>query len=206
MKAAVAAWLALLLAAGEPHCLTAQVAIHVSAGARYSSTLVRDSIVAPFTVRPAIAPAIAATATLPLDPPWSALAVLDVSRSEVRRLEADGTTADVTAATTLALSLALERRLRPDLAARVGIGLLKYLPSEDVGLFRDGGGALFPLGQVGVVYAPPFGAARGLALEARYDLHRFITPALRNEGFTAARTVHRVALALVARLRSGPPS
>jgi len=54
------------------------------------------------------------------------------------------------------------------------------------------------LGALGVSYALPLGgsALRGLALRARYDIQRFLTPALRNEGFTSGELVHRVALTL----------
>jgi len=50
----------LLSAAGG---LRAQLSLHAALGARYSSALVHDSIVAPFDLRPAMAPALAITAT-----------------------------------------------------------------------------------------------------------------------------------------------
>ncbi len=48
-------------ASPPPFPLEAQVTVGVQAGVRYSSTLVHDSIVAPFDVRPALAPVAAIT-------------------------------------------------------------------------------------------------------------------------------------------------
>ena len=79
------------------------------------------------------------------------------------------------------------------------VGGLKYLPSEEIGIFREGGGAIAPLGVVSVLYGLPVGARnkpRPLWLEARYDIHGFTTAALKNDGFTASQIVHRVALLL----------
>src|SRR5437899_12262880 len=50
----------LLSAAGG---LRPQLSLHAALGARYSSALVHDSIVAPFDLRPAMAPPFAITAT-----------------------------------------------------------------------------------------------------------------------------------------------
>src|SRR5439155_1230837 len=86
---------ATMLAALAASPLAAQVTVGVQAGGRYSSALVRDSIVTAFNVRPALAPVVAGS---------------------------------------------------------------------------------------------------HLSIEARYDLHPFVTPALRAEGFDASRLVHRVAL------------
>src|SRR5439155_371728 len=82
-------------------------------------------------------------------------------------------------------------------AAGAGVGGLKYLPAGETGIFRSGAGGVLGLAGAVVSYAPPrVGGRWQLGIEARYDVHRFITPALRSEGFTSARTVHRIALAL----------
>lgn len=70
-----------------------------------------------------------------------------------------------------------------------------YVGAEG-GVFREGRGGIFPLGAAALRYAPPPLAHRRLALEVRYDLHRFITPALRTQGFLSARPVHRIAVAV----------
>src|SRR5216117_3452315 len=98
----------------------------------------------------------------------------------------------------LALTVGVARRLAPGLAADAAIGGLKYLPAADNGIFAGGTGGVTALGALGVSYALPLGGStlRGLALRARYDIQRFLTPALRNEGFTSGEIVHRVALTL----------
>jgi hypothetical protein len=85
MPRQVAIVAALTLAASPAHRLTAQLAVDVSAGARYTSTLVHDSIVAPFDVRLALAPTVAVTVGTPLERGWAAPVTFDFSTSELQR-------------------------------------------------------------------------------------------------------------------------
>lgn len=194
-----------LLTARPPDRLTAQASFSASLGARYTSTLVHDSIVAPFDVRIGLSPAATLAASLPLEVPWTADVTLDVSYGAVSRHDQGGTVAPITHVTTLTLGVGLRRDLRHGFSASAGAGLLAYLPSERIGIFRDGGGPVVPTGTAVLGYSPPLAARRGLALEARYDLHGFLTPALRTEGFVNSTVVHRVALAIRYRLRGGAP-
>jgi hypothetical protein len=57
---------------------------------------------------------------------------------------------------------------------------------------------------LGVSWGPTVARRYRLALDLRYDVHRFITPALRDVGFTESRVVHRLALALRAGIGSAP--
>lgn len=184
--------LASALAVSPSARLPAQVSFHVSIGARYSTTLVHDSIVTGFDVRPAIAPALLVIVREELRPGWSVDGTIDVTPSSLRRHEGSGTF-DAGSFTALAFTVGVRREISWGLSARAGIGALKYAAGQ-TGIFREGSGGLFPLGTVAATFAPRFGARRRLALEARYDLHRFITPALRTQGFNDSRPVHRVAL------------
>lgn len=175
-----------------PNRLAAQVSLHLAAGIRSSSTLVHDSIVGPMDLRPALAPALLLTARDDLSDRWSADVTLDVSSGGLRRHEG-GDSFDAGSATTLAFTVGLRRRVFPGLAARFGVGGLTYA-AERTGLFHEGTGGLMPLVTLAAGYAPPFGARRHLEVEARYDLHRFITPSLRTAGFDDPRPVHRLAL------------
>lgn len=183
--------------------LAAQVRIDVTAGARYTTRLVHDLIVTPFDVRAGLAPAVSVSASLPLDPPWRLAGVLDVSSSNVARYDAGGATAPITGVTTVTLGLGLARPLKPWLDGRMVLGAIKYFPADRVGLFQDGG-PFFPFGQLTFDAAPSFAARLGLALELRYDIHRFTTPALRDEGFISSRVIHRVALGIRVAVRRGP--
>lgn len=171
----------------------AQVSFSVFAGVRRSSVLVHDQIVNPFDVRPALAPAFSVTAALPLDLPWRASATVDVSTSDLRREDFGGGTVSITHLTTAALTVGLSRTIDPWLSATLRIGAIKYLPSQDLGLFQTGG-PFFPFAQVAFDLTPPFVGRYGLGLEVNADVHKFITDALRTEGFTESRGVVRVAV------------
>jgi len=190
------------LTARPPDRLSAQVSVHLSAGARYTTTLVSDSIITNFSVRPAIAPALAFTVGTPIDTTgkWTVEAILDWSRSDLVRHDEGGSTQSLGGVGTLGVSVGMRRHLLPWLSARASVGGLKYLPANEAGIFSLGSGSLFPLGGLAVEAAPPFGARWGLALETRVDLHQFITPALRAEGFQDSRRVVRVALGVRAGL------
>lgn len=181
-----------------PNRLSAQVSFHLAAGVRYSSALVHDSITVPFDLRPALAPALLLTVRDELRSGWSADVTLDVAPSGLRRHEGGGTF-DAGSFTAVAFTVGVRRNIGP-LTGRLGVGGLAYA-ADDTGVFREGSGGLFPLGTVAVTYVPRFGARRRFEVEARYDLHRFITPALRTQGFVDSRTVHR--LAVVARVGWG---
>jgi hypothetical protein len=194
--------LAAALAWWAPSGLPAQLALEVSAGARYTTPLVRDAIVTPFDVRPALAPALAVSITTPLKRGWGAVAVLDASTSDLTRRSDDGSTVSLGRLTTAALSVGVERRIAARVTARLAVGGLKYLPADDRGIFRSGS-AIAPLGSVTLTRALSVGGGKRLALEARYDVHGFTTPALRDEGFDGTRSVHRITVALRARFGVG---
>ena len=183
--------LALLAVCPSTH-LPAQVSFHISVGARYSTTLVHDSIVTGFDVRPAIAPALLVTVREELRPAWSVDGTLDVTPSSLRRHE-NGGSFEAGSATAIAFTVGLRREISYGFSARAGIGALKYAAAE-TGMFREGTGGLMPLGTVAATYQPSFGARRRLAFEARYDIHPFITPALKTQGFKDSRPVHRLAV------------
>lgn len=189
---AFAFWMAFTV--GPSDRLAAQVSFHVAVGARYSSTLVHDSVVTAFDLRPALAPAFLVSVRDELRPGWSADVTLDVAPSGMRRRESSGSF-DAGSFTAVAFTVGLRRQFAPGVSARAGVGGLRYL-ADQTGVFREGSGGIFPLGTVAATYAAPLPFARKhrLEVEARYDIHQFITPALRTEGFTASRPVHRVAI------------
>jgi hypothetical protein len=194
---------AIMLALGvlAPRQLAGQLAVGVAAGARYSTPLVRDSIVTPFNVRPALAPMVAVTLATPLTRDWAADITLDFSTSPVWRHDSDGSRVAVGRVSTAAFTVGLERRLPAGFFTRIGVGGLKDIPSENSGIFRLGSGSIAGLGALALGHALPLGGRDRFTIEARYDVHGFTTPALRDEGFGSARAVHRVALILRADTR-----
>lgn len=158
--------------------------------------MVGDSIVQPLSVRPALAPALALTVATPPEHGWAGQATLDFSTSALQRHDADGTTTDLGNVSTLGFTVGVRRDIAAGFTAAAGAGGLKYFPGYDTGIFRQGAGSIAGLAMVTVEYTPAAATRYGLAAQARYDVHRFITPALEREGFTSPRTVHRVALAV----------
>lgn len=181
--------------------LTAQAALHATLGARYTSTLVHDSIVTALDVRPDIAPALALALALPLSRPWRLDILLDVSTSAVRRRDANGFVAPITRLWMVGAGVGLRHPLATWLDGRAAAGVLTHLPAKSVGLFAEGGG-IAPFASVALALTPPPVTRYGLALEIAGDAHRFQTPALRDAGFTASRLVYRVTAGIRSRIWS----
>ena len=184
------------LTAHPPNRLAAQVSFHVSAGPRYTTTMVHDSIVSPFDLRPAIAPALLLSVRDELSPGWSADVTLDLTHAGLRRYETTGTF-DAGSFTAIAFTVGLRHLVKPHVTARVAAGGLKYAADQS-GVFRQGNGGLFPVAALGVAYD-----IKRFEIDARYDVHRFSTPALRSVGFTDARPVHRFTVTVSARVLGG---
>jgi hypothetical protein len=192
------------LAAAPLTSLTGQVAVYFSMGARYNGTLVHDSIVQPFDVRTTHGLAFTTSLELPTYRHWSAGVMVDYSRGMLQRHDRDGATVDLYTTGTLAFGVTLRRELSRTLGVRLTTGGLRYLPSRKTGIFQGGAGELYPLVGVALDWAPVMVRVRGLAVELRADSHRFLTQALRDEGFDDRRNVHRVTIAIradLARLR-----
>ncbi len=185
-----------LLVAGSATHLTAQTSFHATLGVRYTSSLVHDSIVTPLDVRADLAPALTGAVDLPLSGPWKLELLADVSTSPVRRHDAGGFTAPITRVWTVGVAVGLRRRLRAWLEGRGAVGGMKYLPAASVGVFSSGSGGVIPFGSLAFDAAPEILSHRRLAVEIGGDLHRFLTPALRNAGFTESRVVYRVTAGL----------
>jgi hypothetical protein len=163
--------------------------------------LVHDSIVVPIDVQPSIAPALALSVSERTRTPWTPDATIDLSWSGLERHES-GTSTKITSLTTFAFTVGVRHALTRGVDARIGLGVLKYLPGEKIGLFRDGSG-ISALGTASVEWIPSATAGRGIGVALQYDVHRFSTPALQSEGFTSRQLVHRLALGVMARLSGG---
>jgi hypothetical protein len=188
-----------VLTAIPPDRLSAQVSVHLAAGVRYSSTLVHDSIVTPFDLRPTLAPALQVSVRDELRPRWSVDATLDVTPSGLRRHESGGSF-DAGSFTALAFTIGLRHQVATGVTARLGVGGLAYA-ADQTGVFRQGTGGFFPVAALAATYTP----FRRLGIEARYDVHRFSTPALRGVGFTGPRPVHRFTVGVSARVFGEAP-
>jgi len=181
-----------------PNRLAAQVSLQIAIGARYSTTLVKDSVVVPIELQPTLAPVVQFSVRDAFPGPWTGDATLDISHAGLDRRES-GSSVSAGSATNVALTLGLRRSLGHGVAARLGFGGLIYSASAP-GVFNNGNGGLMPLVSLTGAYAPPIAASHGLEVSVQYDLHRFMTPALRSTGFNRPRPVHRIAIAVSARV------
>jgi hypothetical protein len=184
---------ALLLAAGAGP-LHAQMDYYARAGGMWASTLVRDVLVTEVTVQQSIAPMIALGAGMPISPGYRA-GVEATFASGGYSAEQDGADTDLGTLRTASLLLGLDGPVVQSLRWRVGLGGIFYLPSEDQGIFLEGGPIRFVAG-AGADWRHPVMSRWDLMVSARYDVHRFTTDELEQRGFSQAQSVNRVSLSV----------
>ena len=78
---------------------------------------------------------------------------------------------------------------------RAGVGLLRYWPANEQGIFLRGGSTRFLVG-AGVDYRRPVFPRWDLMASLRYDFHRFTTDELAARGFSGTQGVQRLSLTL----------
>ena len=183
----------LLLAAGAGP-LHAQTDYYARAGAMWASTLVRDVLVTEVTVQQSVAPMVALGASCrsrpaiaPASRPPSPPAASRPSRTASKPISAPCAPPRSCWGWT--------GRSWQNLRWRVGLGGLFYLPSEDRGIFLEGGPIRFVAG-AGADWRRPVMTKWDLMVSARYDLHRFTTDELEQRGFSQAQGVSRVSLSV----------
>ena len=184
---------ALLLAAGTG-ALHAQTDYYARAGAMWSSTLVRDVLVTEVTVQQSIVPMVALGASMPISPGYRAALEATVS-SGGYSAEQDGAETDLGTLRTASVLLGLEGPIWRMVRWRVGLGGLYYWPSEDRGIFLQGGPLRFLAG-AGADWRSPVMSSWDLIVSARYDVHQFTTDELDRRGFSQSQGVSRVSLSV----------
>ena len=185
---------ALLLAAGTG-ALHAQTDYYARVGAVGANTLVRDAIGNEIRVRQSIAPMVALGASLPFSPGYRA-GVEATLASGGFDAEQDGLgETDLGTLRTASLLLGLDGPISSTLGWRAGIGGLLYWPSEESGIFLQGGPVRFLAG-AGVDWRRPVLSSWDLMASARYDFHRFTTDELERRGFSQAQGVSRISLSV----------
>ena len=182
----------LLMAAAAP--LEAQLDYYARVGVTGSSPLVRDVLFEPFETGQGIAPTLVAGLSIPVGTE-NRLGVEGslVSGSLRASPEDGGDDVDLGRLTTLSAMANAEGAVSGPVRWRVGIGVIKYLPSEEAGLFAQGGPMRYVVGG-GLDFRRPTFGSWDLMISARYDFHRFTTEELRDRGFTQAQGVQRGSL------------
>jgi hypothetical protein len=185
---------ALLLAAGVSG-LQAQTEYYARLGAVGASDLLRDRIINPITVRQAIAPMIALGGSLPVGPRGYRVDLEATLASGKFHSTERGADTDLGTVRTATAMLGLEGPVRGNFRWRLGLGGIRYFPSDDQGIFLQGGTTRFLAG-AGVDYRRPALAKWDLLTSLRYDFHRFTTDALESRGFSQTQGVSRVSLSI----------
>ena len=184
---------ALLLAAGTG-ALHAQTDYYARAGAMWSSTLVRDVLVTEVTIQQSITPMVALGAGMPIAPGYRA-GIEAILSSGGMSAEQDGSETDLGTLRTASVLLSLDGPVWRTIRWRVGLGGLFYWPSEDRGIFLQGGPVRFLAG-AGADWRHPVMPSWDLMISGRYDIHRFTTDELERRGFSQAQGVSRVSLSV----------
>jgi hypothetical protein len=184
---------ALLLAAGSG-VLNAQTDYYARVGVVGASTLVRDVLGTEITVRQAIAPMAAIGASMPISPGYRAGIEATVASGGFDA-EQDGSETDLGTLRSGSVLVGLDGPIWKTVRWRVGLGGLFYWPSEESGIFLQGGPIRFLAG-AGADWRRPVMPSWDLMVSARYDFHRFTSDELKTRGFSQAQGVSRISLSI----------
>jgi hypothetical protein len=186
--------LALLLPAGTQG-LRAQTEYYARLGAVGASSLLSDVVVNQITVRQSIAPMIALGGSLPIGPSGYRFGLEGTLASGKFHSSESGIDAGLGTLRTGTLLLDLEGPIVRALRWRLGVGGLRYFPSDKDGIFRSGGTTRFLAG-AGLDYRRPVLSKWDLMTSLRYDFHRFTTRELELRGFAQTQGISRVSLSV----------
>jgi hypothetical protein len=187
---AAAALLVVLTAAGLP-AAEAQTDFYARLGLTGASNLLKDNILQQqIEVRQSLAPTLALGVSIPFTPLYGVGLEATATSSGFHSTES-GNRTDLGTLRSGSIMLGLDGPVWRRFRWRAGIGLLKYWPAEDRGIFLRGGSTRFLVG-AGLDYRQPVLPRWDLMASLRYDFHRFTTDELVARGFNGTQGVHRV--------------
>jgi hypothetical protein len=186
--------LAMLLAGAAPR-LCAQSEYHLRVGAVGATNLLRDVIVTEVTLRQSIAPMVAFGGSLPIGPRGYRANLEGTLASGSYHSKQNGSSSHLGTLRTATLMLGLDGPAWWKLRWRAGLGVIRYWPADDEGIFLDGGSTRFLAG-AGADYRRPLTRRWDLMTTLWYDFHRFSTRTLEARGFSQAQTVSRFSLSI----------
>jgi len=184
---------ALFLLAGATG-LEAQTDYYARLGAIGASNLLRDVIVSEITVRQSIAPMLAVGGSLPVGPGYRAGLEATFSSGGYHSNDG-GVETDLGTIRTGSLMLGLDGPIVSSVRWRVGVGGLLYWPSDETGIFLQGGTTRFLAG-AGADYRRPALSKWDVMASLRFDYHRFTTDELERRGFSLTQPVSRLSLSV----------
>jgi hypothetical protein len=172
----------------------AQTDFYARLGVTGATKLLRDDILQEITVRQSLAPTLALGVAIPFTPLYRVGLEGTLTSSGYHSSESN-TDTDLGTLRTASLTLGLDGPVWRQFRWRAGLGLLKYLPADDTGIFLQGGSTRFLVG-AGLDYRRPVMNSWDLSAALRYDFHRFTTDELVTRGFSGTQGVQRVSLTL----------
>jgi hypothetical protein len=185
----------LLAAAAWTAPLAGQATVRLSAGATYSSALIDDGVLST-KLRPAMAPTVGVGLSVPTGKgPYRVVAEVSYARAPLDVIGTNGSTdhdqlAAVATVTTLVL---FEGALHGALRWQVGGGAVFYRPTEQQGVFQDGGTQRWMLAG-GVVWGHRLTATMDVLVTGRVDAQTFSTSVLQARGYGQSQSVQRIGL------------
>jgi hypothetical protein len=181
---------AVLLGSASP--LSAQGRYAASLGALWSSPLVTDQIFNTIKLQPSVAPALTLAASWPVSHKVRVGPELTFASGSLKAKES-GSTDDAGTLRTFTAKVGAEGPATAGVWWRVDGGFVKYLPSEETGVFQQGGPFFWLIG-AGADYRHRLKPGWQWFVGLRYDFHRFTTDQLQSLGFGGRQDVHRVLL------------
>jgi hypothetical protein len=187
---------ALLLMSSIPaQWLGAQVDYYGRLGATFATPLVEDRIAQDqIEIGQNLAPTLVLGASMPIAPRHRAGLEAAFTTSGYESTS-NGTANELGTLRTGSITLGLDGPVASNVRWRGGVGLIAYWPSEEQGIFLQGGTRRFLAG-AGIDYRPRIMAKWDLMASLRYDFHRFTTDELRARGFAQHQGVQRVSVSL----------
>ena len=161
-------------------------------GVTWATALVRDDIINEIEVQQKLAPTLVLGVALPIAPLYRAGLELALTTSGYQSNEEAGRRSTWVRSAPVRSPWGWMARSRSGLRWRAGVGLLRYLPAEDQGIFLRGGTTRFLAG-AGIDYRRPIMTKWDLMASLRYDFHRFTTDELQARGFSQSQGVQRIA-------------
>ena len=188
-------FLPLLLAAAP---LLAQTHYYARLGPVYSTRIVRDVLYEPVVTTPGLAPTLFAGFGVPFGSKYRGGVEVSLGRAGLSTSTPDTPSApstDLGGVWQGSAMVMMDAPIRTRLRGRAGIGAIRYMPSDDDGMWAQGGTTRMLFG-AGLDYELPASSSWNVMLSARYDYHRFTTAELRSRGFRLEQPVNRLSLSV----------
>jgi len=184
----------LVLAAGPPDRLTAQVSWNGRLGVTWTTPMVTDQVGTEVQLQPGLAPTLGVELLLPLKTktPFEASFEAQGTIASLYRKEA-GSETDLLSMRTFTVTGGVTGQLTGPVYLRAGVGFVSYLSTEETAVFQEGTPTRL-LGTATLEYRKPMPSGYRVTGLLRYDIHGFTTQQLQNAGYTGSQTVHRVML------------